>query len=96
MILMLLNSNNNIRIYFNTADKKMVDAADPDGSNNFKVFQDYFHDTFIKHFKNIPGKKSCVVEESLRPVINQLFKPIPTEANVTGVHLLTDKVRLPI
>ena len=74
----------------------MVEQADPDALNNFKVFQEYFHETFIKHFKNISGFKTLVVEESLRPVYNHLLKPLPTEAKVNGVLPLTDKYRLDV
>jgi hypothetical protein len=74
----------------------MVEQSDPDALNCFKVFQDYFHDTFIKHFKNIPGFKTLIVEESLRPVYNHLLKPLPEAAKVNGVLLLTDKQRLDV
>jgi len=60
------------------------------------VFQDYFHDTFIKAFKSIPGKKTLVIEESLKPVLNHLLKPIDPVAEVKSIMLLTDKEKLAI
>ena len=74
----------------------MVETGEQEETNNFKVFQDYFHETFIKHFKNISGFKSLIIEESLKPVINHLLKPIDKKANIEGIFVLNDKFRIEI
>jgi hypothetical protein len=60
------------------------------------VFQDYFHDAFIRAFTGISGKKTLVIEQSLKPVLNHLLKPIDPKADVKSIMLLTDKEKLAI
>jgi hypothetical protein len=61
----------------------------------FRVFKDYFHDSFVKTFKNsVEKEKTLIVEDSLRSVLNLILKPVPKETKINSILALTDSVKL--